>query len=88
MSRSERTQPHSGLLSRGVMRFPRPSARPGDLTGRSDLALPGMGGTSHMEAYELAAEADIARFDLSLYGEDATQKLKSWEAIGFNMENG
>ncbi len=58
--------------------YPRPYLTPEDLKALSDRCLTGMRVISNIEAYELDGEADIARFDLSLYGEDATQKLKSW----------
>lgn len=58
--------------------YPSPYLTPGDLKALSDRCLAGIRVISNIEAYELDGAADVARFDLSLYGEDATQKSKSW----------
>ncbi|KAK0329740.1 hypothetical protein LTR94_035538, partial [Friedmanniomyces endolithicus] len=57
---------------------PSPYLTPDDLKALSELCLRGARVISNIEAYEIDGEVDVPRFDLSLYGEDATQKLKSW----------
>jgi len=58
--------------------YPSPYLTPDDLKALSDRCLTGIRVISNIEAYELDGEFDVARCDLSLYGEDATQRLKSW----------
>lgn len=64
--------------------YPSPYLTPSDLKALSDRCLTGARVISNIEAYELDGGVDVARFDLSLYGEDATQKLKSWPERAFD----
>ncbi|WP_165185339.1 hypothetical protein [Caulobacter soli] len=49
-----------------------------DLQALSDHCLRGKRVICNIEAFEIDGEFDIARPDLSLYGEDPSQKAKSW----------
>ena len=67
------------VFSAGLSGYhPSPYLKPNELKALSDLCLKGSRVICNIEAFEIDGEFDVARLDLSLYGEDAVQKSKSW----------
>lgn len=58
--------------------YPSPYLTPDDLKALSERCLRGERVISSIEAFEIDGEYDTPRPDLSFFGEDPAEKLKSW----------
>lgn len=58
--------------------YPSPYLTPDDLKTLSDRCLQGAKVICNIEAFEIDGEYDDLRPDLSFFGEDPAEKLKSW----------
>lgn len=58
--------------------YPSPYLTPDDLKALSERCLQGAKVICNIEAFEIDGEYDTLRTDLSFFGEDPAQKLKSW----------